>query len=748
MKADELARLVQSARCRVRGWQDAGNDSHRAVVASLVRAFDQSESAVLCEPSLARQTTRRPPDVVLVDLEAGVHVFEVKGIVPGNVVAIEGGGQFRIKYAAGGPQTVNPFTQVRNAMFDVRDATGRAYAECAPDGGELTLPFRCWVVLPRARRAAWLARWGEGAFCPPELLFADDLADAKALAVRLGAKSRAAAPGAPVDVHPLRQLQCVWRAFGDDSVLYIGADERKARKKQKAASQTAPSPQVAESVPSPAPTLGEQFDEAAEAYKALTDEQQRLSEQDWRGGPRLVRGVVGSGKTVVLANNLARRLARAAAAAEEKALPLPPDADDAPPAASPKRTPKAKAKATPPSEPAHPRRERVLAVCFNRLLAPFIRRRVDAAYRQRTGRPPPAGAVDVVAYNGLMYRLYRAGVWRYQPVKDGGDDAVAAARARQYLADLEHVRRHDPDRFGATVYDAIYVDEGQDFLEDDFRLLKALCRPPAGADSPGPDLYVFYDDAQNLFGRPRPSWRSVGLNVVGRSAVMIRCFRNTRPVVEAAFNVLYGTFAPPHAPVPPREFGNVHDLEKAGLIARGIDVDKAGRKAGGPWRVRFAPREGPPPRLTVADGPAKEAETLVARLRWLVGEQQVRPEDVLVLAYTNKRVAALADAVRADLSARALPSVAGVDVSTDNKDRMLCQRGRLTVSTVASAKGYDAQCVLLASANEFPADVGGRATLFVGCTRASEYLEVLASARSGLVGEFERAAQAAGETPG
>ena len=61
----------------------------------------------------------------------------------------------------------------------------------------------------------------------------------------------------------------------------------------------------------PEATLGELFDEAAEAYKTLSDEQQRLSAQDWAGGPRLVRGVAGSGKTIVLANNLARRLAGA-----------------------------------------------------------------------------------------------------------------------------------------------------------------------------------------------------------------------------------------------------------------------------------------------------------------------------------------------------------------------------------------------------------------------------------------------------
>ena len=72
--------------------------------------------------------------------------------------------------------------------------------------------------------------------------------------------------------------------------------------------------------------------------------------------------------------------------------------------------------------------------------------------------------------------------------------------------------------------------------------------------------------------------------------------------------------------------------------------------------------------------------------------------------------------------------VTGVHCTGDDnaKDQALGQRGRITVSTVASAKGYDAYCVLLASANEFVPDVKGRATFYVGCTRAIEYLEVFA----------------------
>lgn len=72
----------------------------------------------------------------------------------------------------------------------------------------------------------------------------------------------------------------------------------------------------------------------------------------------------------------------------------------------------------------------------------------------------------------------------------------------------------------------------------------------------------------------------------------------------------------------------------------------------------------------------------------------------------------------------------------EEKDRPLGQRGRLTLSTVASAKGYDAYCVLLASASAFSVDVTGRANFYVGCTRAIEYLEVFAYEERGLVREF------------
>lgn len=659
MKAVDLARLVQGSKCRVFGHEDAGNDPQRAVLAALIQGFDRPDATVLCEPSLARKSNR-PPDAVVLDPVAGVHVVEVKGVRLDQVEAIEPGGLLQIRYDGLVHKAKSPVAQARLAMFDIKNAAERAFEN------ELTIPFRYWVVMPSIRRSEWLKRWGPDAFAPPELLFAEDL---PGLAQRMNEYGQRQLDNQGLRRWPADQFACVGAAFGDSSVLYAVPEEREARRVPEA-------------------TLGELFDDAAEAYKTLSDEQQKLSAQDWSGGPRLVRGVAGSGKTIVLANNLARRLTRGR--------------NDDTPLFEERRE-----------------RPRLLAVCYNRTLAPFLRQKIDVAHRQRTGRPLAEDAVEVWHYNRLLWHLSRKGLWRYQAVESNDE----ANRVQQYLAELEHVRQHQPDLLGAASYNAIYVDEGQDFLEDDFRLLKGLCRTSAGGE---PDLAIFYDDAQNLLGRVRPNWKSLGLDVQrGRSHIMTQCFRSTRPIVEASFNVLYGRFGDSKVGVPTKLFGDVTTLEGKGLVE-----DQGDR-----YEVRFAVRNGMPPRLTIAPDLGQEHRLVVERLRWLIEEQRVRPEDILVLAQSWGRVAGFANAI----DSAALPSIGEVHVAKSDQDRSLRRRGCLTLSTVASAKGYDAYCVLMASAHDFPTDVTGRASFYVGCTRAIEYLEVFAYERKGLVVEMERA---------
>ncbi len=656
MQKSELEALVNSAKCRVFGWEDASNDAHRLVLGLLIKGFNHLDASVLCEPSLAR-SSKRPPDIVLVDTVAGLHVIEVKGHDLQQIEGIEPGGQIRFRYE-NGTRTRNPITQVRSAMFDVKNATEQSF------NNELILPFKYWVVFPRISRAEWNKRWGADAYCPNEILFAEDMSRLADRLLAVGQK-QLANPG--FERWPADQIAAVWKAFGDSSVLYHRPEDREARRVQEG-------------------TLGEQFDEAAETYKTLSDEQQRLSSQNWHEGPRLVRGVAGSGKTIVLANNLARRLRRSM---EDRGLFAE---QDSPP--------------------------RLLALCNNHSLVPFLKKKIDLAFQQRTGQPLPAKGIDVCCYNNLMWQLSQKGLWRYQSVYDISDED----RAAQYLKELEDTKQQHPEIFEAASYDAIFVDEGQDFSEEDFRLLKELCRVAPGQE---PNLYVFYDDAQNLFGKKRPNWSSIGLNVRGgRANVMSQSFRNTRPIVEAAFNVLYGTCANGEGVIPTKEFGDIASLEERKLIAR----------EEGYWRVAFAVRDGHVPRLSMTSSPTAEAQEIVTRLRWLIEEQRVRPQDILVLSMTKNRIEAIAAAV----TSAQIKGIEELHIAFREQDKLLGRRATLALSTTASAKGYDAYCVLLASGNEFNRNIIGRVNFYVGCTRAIEYLEVFAHRNDGLIIEWER----------
>src|SRR3954447_22032998 len=71
--------------------------------------------------------------------------------------------------------------------------------------------------------------------------------------------------------------------------------------------------------------------------------------------------------------------------------------------------------------------------------------------------------------------------------------------------------------------------------------------------------------------------------------------RNTPPLVEAAFNVLYRRFAESKDGVPTKEFGDIATLEEKGLIE-----DRGDR-----YEVRFAVRDGMPPRLTISPSPTR-----------------------------------------------------------------------------------------------------------------------------------------------
>lgn len=402
--------------------------------------------------------------------------------------------------------------------------------------------------------------------------------------------------------------------------------------------------------------------------KNISEEQKELIRLKIGGFPRVIRGVAGSGKTVVLAALAARYL--------YSRYP-----DDPP---------------------------RMAVTCFNRKLVPFLQNRIDAAW-QGYGHliEIPLCREHIRHFNGLLWNLAEEseGAIRLIPVR-----AVScpAKRAQLYVEQLNALKASNPERYHALCFDAIFVDEAQDFAPEEFTLLLALLRPhPETGEK---NLILCYDDAQNLYGRTRPVWKDLEMNVAigDRSRVMRHCFRNSRQIIELAFNVLTGTQAPPDLRVHTRQYADVGYLRENDLIT----------ETDGRFQIHFADREDAVP--VVQTFPLRHAELdwLVAEVVHLIREEVVRPEDILLL--TPKPSAPEVDLDYLERQFRMnLPDVPlHFGAAGNNKDSYLLAPNQLALSTVFSAKGYDAPIVFVFGTDLFPYTKEGRAEFYVAATRA------------------------------
>jgi hypothetical protein len=143
---------------------------------------------------------------------------------------------------------------------------------------------------------------------------------------------------------------------------------------------------------------------------------------------------------------------------------------------------------------------RVLVVCYNKLLAEYLRRGLaDVA------------EIDVFSYDALGYEIVRESGREFTPEPEPGRDAGYYIALRKAFAKAVDV--------AAGRYGALVVDEGQDIHEDWWLLLQFLLEDPDRSP-----LYVFFDDNQRLFSLPK------NLPVPGEPLQLTINCRNTKAI--------------------------------------------------------------------------------------------------------------------------------------------------------------------------------------------------------------------------
>lgn len=421
-----------------------------------------------------------------------------------------------------------------------------------------------------------------------------------------------------------------------------------------------------------AESLGGQIARRRSERPVLSSEQRRLVNRDLAdAGPRLVRGVAGSGKSLVLAHWVVRTL---------RGLGF----------------------------------ERVAIVFGNQALRGLLERLLADAWSEQTDDRlvMPWERVHLIHVGELLANLRQgAGL----PAPDDKYDYEAQAEALLRAGAVA-------PRFPAT-----FIDEAQDFGHDTLQLLVDLTEEHEGRRP----VLIFYDNAQNLYGRGRPVWSKLGIDMRGRSDVMRESFRSTRPIVEVALNLVH-----PFQPL--TDEPDLRELVQQGLIRRG--------ERGGSlwWYADFCSDDGEVPRLHLYERREDEIDALVGRvLRW-IGEEHVAPGDVRILAITTelrRQIAArLTDALRGVARVHSLTSE-GFEGSAD----------AVVVTTPHSFKGYEAEIVYVPGIDRFRSSDGALVrALYVAMTRARSVLygSAVRSPNNPLVGALERvSAQVDAATP-
>ena len=644
----DLQKAIRAAAMRVLGYQDVNDAAHARCMAALLRAYGSKERGFMyAEPTLTNSDFA--PDLVLAHPETGVIIFEVKAYDLDYITGIEAG-NLKIR-RNGHEQLVNPIKQAQRGMYAIKET----YEQLALDGARPL--FNAMVALPNITEKAWVDAGYEASIQRRLMLFAEDMNDTERLQARIAKHVHHTLTLSGLD-EPLPEAteSDLFRAFGQSAVL------TKTKRGERSV---------------PFDNLGAEIDRIEAQHRELSAEQQELIRVDNWGHPFLLRGVAGSGKSIVLAYHAAWAVLRHQRKHQQLTLF---------------------------EEDRHPM-PKIVVACLHRTLVPLLQKYIEAAYESIAGEALPPDAITIAHINGLIYQLAEAhGHFHYLPMtksRDNGD------HARQHLAQLDTM---SPEELDELRFDAMFIDEGQDVHPDALALLYTLVRP--NPDSTERSINIYYDDAQNIYGHPRPTWRNYGINVEGgRAAFMRQCYRNSREIVEMSINVLLGTAADEKTRVATRRYADVYTLSEKNLVDETADG----------WRVSFAEPSGEHPQVYLFPNRTEQVNWAGDVLLTLIDDEKVRPEDILVISGNQRTLPHLERRLH-EISDGALEPrlVGGKNRST--LDEPLLIPGKLTLCTVYASKGYDVPLVLLLDADQLPPSVTGRAMFYVAATRAKRYL--------------------------
>lgn len=264
----------------------------------------------------------------------------------------------------------------------------------------------------------------------------------------------------------------------------------------------------------------------------------------------------------------------------------------------------------------------------------------------------------------------------------------------QQLPDI--IEKLDRKEAILPTYDAVLIDEGQDFEADWLRLVSLLIN----ADTQS--LLLVEDRAQTIYQRKRSYVQDTGLSFQGRSKVLSINYRNTQQIVKFAW-----------------DFYRKHSMFKNKVVNRELEGEIIAPQS--------TKRKGPEPGIVKAANFFDEMRIVARSIKKLHMEKKVPLEDILIL-YRVKRTHKypIIDIIKRNLKDEGLPYywITENDVS---KRSYAKDDGKVKISTIDSSKGLDFRAVFIVNVDSMPFPLEENkerevSLLYIGMTRAKEYL--------------------------
>ncbi len=310
----------------------------------------------------------------------------------------------------------------------------------------------------------------------------------------------------------------------------------------------------------------------------------------------------------------------------------------------------------------------------------------DSQKVKRTGRGHGLGSADA-ARRQQIYDLFKL----YQERLD-----------RQNLSDWAEVplmvlRAMDDGLIERGQYHAVLIDEAQDFAPSWFRVAFRMIKPETGM------VFIVGDGAQKIYSRDF-TWKELGMGINAKNSyVMNRSYRSTREIIDVALETI---------------------RDSQSLLT---DLEAAGDSLVEPEHEHNEHRHGPLPVLLSFETPEKEYAGIAGEIKSLL-QRGYRPNNIVILQRHRNSNEQLARDLRRNGLATTI--VKGNFNAANSEAIRLC--------TLHSAKGLEFEVVFICGLEQFqvsqPVETNSpvfqelldqeRKLLYVGMTRARQLLYI------------------------